>query len=313
MRPPIVEMAKGHGGLRNDTENQSGRPFHVFGNQNVDGQPRRAGDAHFQRRVDDGAIERAAIGRLHGCPQQSLERGCGLAQIFLLGHQRPFLLDHYAGIGADGVVQSARRAARDSAQIVRSQQGLAFGENRFGGQPVSRPYVIGEKTQKQREQRNGRPGKSRNDANDPPYDEMLERMKQYVSFGGTKPLLGGEDAEARFARLVEYSKYLPDPKNETEAVAGALSLMRIGQVPFRDPVRAEDRSFWGAAQTNWVSAADVTNKVYYVSSATTPSLFWLDFKEANFEPGAPLLYLDLHDPKIGGDARTYLQRWKAPS
>ena len=30
--------------------------------------------------------------------------------------------------------------------------------------------------------------------NDPPYDEMVERVKQYAPFGGTKPLPGGEVA-----------------------------------------------------------------------------------------------------------------------
>jgi hypothetical protein len=44
-----------------------------------------------------------------------------------------------------------------------------------------------------------------------------------------------------------------------------------------------------------------------------PSLFWLDFKEANFKPGASVLPLNLHDPKIGGDAREFLKRWRAPS
>lgn len=147
--------------------------------------------------------------------------------------------------------------------------------------------------------------------NDPPYDQMIERVKQYAPFGGTKPLPGDETAEDRFVRLAAYSKYLPDPKTYREAVAGALSLLRIAQVPFRDPARAPDKSFWGACQTNWVTAADVTNKVYFVSSATAPSLFWLDFKSANFKPGAPVLSLDLHDPAIGGDARRFLRRWKA--
>lgn len=149
--------------------------------------------------------------------------------------------------------------------------------------------------------------------NDPPYDEMLERLKQYVSFGGTKPLPGGEDPEARFARLEEYSKYLPDPKSYTEAVANAFSLLRTAQVPSRDPVRSPDKGFWGACQTNWIAAADVTNCVYYVESSITPSLFWLDLKQANLNPGAPLLFLDPHDPKVGGDARRSLNRWKSVS
>jgi penicillin V acylase-like amidase (Ntn superfamily) len=146
--------------------------------------------------------------------------------------------------------------------------------------------------------------------NDPPYDEMIELTKQYVPFGGTKPLPGDAESEDRFVRLAAYARYLPDPKNYTEAVAGALSLLRIAQVPFRDPVRVPDQGFWGAVQTNWVSAVDVTNGIYYVNSATVPSLFWLDLKAANLTRGAPLLYLDLHDSTVGGNALRYLKPWQ---
>jgi choloylglycine hydrolase len=146
--------------------------------------------------------------------------------------------------------------------------------------------------------------------NDPTYDEMLELAKQYTPFGGTRPLPGSESSEDRFVRLSSFSRYLPDPKNYTEAVAGALSLLRIAQVPFSDPARVADQGFWGACQTNWISAADVTNDIYYVNSASVPSLFWLDLKQANLKPGAPLLFVDLHNPKVGGDARRYLERWK---
>ena len=58
-----------------------------------------------------------------------------------------------------------------------------------------------------------------------------------------------------------------------------------------------------------MSAVDVTNGIYYVNSATVPSLFWLDLKAANLTRGAPLLYLDLHDPTVGGNALRYLKTY----
>jgi len=57
----------------------------------------------------------------------------------------------------------------------------------------------------------------------------------------------------------------------------------------------------------------VTNDIYYVNSATVPSLFWLELKKVNFSPRAPVMFLNPHDPKIGGDARRHLRRWKAPT
>ena len=72
--------------------------------------------------------------------------------------------------------------------------------------------------------------------NDPPLDEMLHRMKKYKAFGGTQALPGESmEGESRFARLAAYQKLLPEPRSSTEAVAAAMSLLRIAQIPFRDP------------------------------------------------------------------------------
>ena len=65
--------------------------------------------------------------------------------------------------------------------------------------------------------------------NDPPYDEMMALTKEYVPFGGPKPLPGDVGAVDRFVRLAEFSRYLPEPKNYVQAVAGALSLLRTAQ------------------------------------------------------------------------------------
>lgn len=148
--------------------------------------------------------------------------------------------------------------------------------------------------------------------NDPPLDEMLARMKKYKELGGNEELPGAAAPEYRFARLSAYYKYLPDPKDYTDAVAGALSLLRIAQVPFRDPARvpAGGKGLAGV-QTNWVSAADVTNGIYYINSATVPSLFWLDLSKTDFSPGTAIMFLDPHDRNVGGDARRFLKPWKA--
>jgi penicillin V acylase-like amidase (Ntn superfamily) len=147
--------------------------------------------------------------------------------------------------------------------------------------------------------------------NDPPLDEMLTRMRNYKELGGSQEPPGAATPENRFARLSAYYQYLPDPADYTQAVAGALSLLRIAQVPFRDPARepAGGQGLEGV-QTNWVSAADVSNGIYYINSATVPSLFWLELDTADFAPGAEIAFLDPHDPKIGGDAKKFLRPWK---
>lgn len=88
--------------------------------------------------------------------------------------------------------------------------------------------------------------------NDPHMGEMLRRMKKYRGLGGKEPLPGDpRDGEARFARLAANYQYMPDPATESEAVAGAFSLLRIAQVPFRDPKRDPDVPEWAGLQTNW--------------------------------------------------------------
>ena len=150
--------------------------------------------------------------------------------------------------------------------------------------------------------------------NDPHLDEMLTRMKKYKDFGGAEELPGSSAPEFRFARLASYYRYLPIPKDYRDAVAGALSLLRIAQVPFRDPARvnAPELGLMAGVQTNWVSAADVTNGIYYVNSATVPSLFWLDLKKAIFAPGSPLLFVDLYDMANAGDIAARLKSWTGP-
>ena len=102
--------------------------------------------------------------------------------------------------------------------------------------------------------------------NDPPYDEMMEQAKQYAAFGGAKPLPGDNSPEARFTRLSYYRRYLPDPKNYTEAVAGALSLLRVAQVSFRDPA-ARQKKTSGAHARPIGSALPTSQMVFTTSTA----------------------------------------------
>ncbi len=152
--------------------------------------------------------------------------------------------------------------------------------------------------------------------NDPPLDEMLQRMKKYKAFGGTQALPGESmEGESRFARLAAYQKLLPEPANSAEAMAAAMSLIRIAQIPFRDPEKdkqSEPEALWRGCQTTWVSAADLTHKVYYMSSPLVLNLGWVELENLNFGVGAPVLFVDPHDPKQSGDLVKRLRPWQSP-
>ncbi|OGV43732.1 MAG: hypothetical protein A2X46_08550 [Lentisphaerae bacterium GWF2_57_35] len=149
--------------------------------------------------------------------------------------------------------------------------------------------------------------------NDPNLDEMLKRMKKYKVFGGSQELPGESlEGEYRFVRLAAYARLLPEPKNYNESVAAAFSLMRIAQIPFRDPEKDKDsepEALWRGCQTNWVSAADLTNIIYYINSSIVPSLGWIELKDLNLDAGAPILVLDPHNPQQGGDLVKCFKTW----
>ncbi len=142
--------------------------------------------------------------------------------------------------------------------------------------------------------------------NDPTYGEMLAKVRQ-MEGSGAMAKADDDSAEFRFYRLSSFKKLLPEPQSVQEAVASALTLIRGVQLPFRDPKRTKPGDFWGAVQTDWVTAADLTNKVYYFSDSQSPSVFWLDLSKADFSPGAPVLIVDATDPNVAGDVLPHLK------
>ncbi len=130
--------------------------------------------------------------------------------------------------------------------------------------------------------------------NDPFYDFQLNNLKKYQFFGGTLPLPGDLDSVSRFVRLSAFLKKLPEPKSDGEAIALAFAIIRVVQIPY-----VGERA--GSWPTRWISVADLTNRIYYFHSTTSPNIAWIKLDELNFHSAAPLLELDLHDPQLEGE------------
>jgi penicillin V acylase-like amidase (Ntn superfamily) len=136
--------------------------------------------------------------------------------------------------------------------------------------------------------------------NEPAYDIQLANLKRYKGFGGTLPLPGDPDPLSRFVRAEHFLKTLPIPGNEVEAVAGVLSVMRSVQVPF-GAVDTSGNQTVDSWVTRWVSVADVTNKIYFFNSTTTPNIVWIDLNKINFAVGSDVLSIDPSDIRLEGD------------
>jgi penicillin V acylase-like amidase (Ntn superfamily) len=147
--------------------------------------------------------------------------------------------------------------------------------------------------------------------NEPAYHIQLENLKNYQTFGGKLSLPGGADPLSRFVRASYFLKTLPNPMMRVEAIADVLSVLRTVAVPFG----AVDISGSGTVDgwpTRWMTVADLTNKVYYFNSTTTPNIVWLDFSYLDFKEGARQLTIDPTNLKLVGEISNNMIQKGAP-
>lgn len=140
--------------------------------------------------------------------------------------------------------------------------------------------------------------------NSPPFEQQLANLKQYKAFGGAKDLPGSEHSADRFVRAARYLYSLPKPRNEREAVAYLMSVLRNVSAPFgvADPQRPN------ISTTRWRIVADLTNRVYYYESTVSPSVIWVNLNKLPLQQGKPVLLLDLvRDPDQVGNVTSHFQ------
>ncbi len=136
--------------------------------------------------------------------------------------------------------------------------------------------------------------------NEPAYHIQLENLKRYQTFGGTLALPGDVDPLSRFVRGAFFLKTLPAPKSRVEAIAGVLSVIRTDAVPF-GAVDISGNETTDAWPTRWITVADLSNKVYYFNSTTSPNIVWIDFSYLDLKQGARQLTIDPTNLKLVGE------------
>jgi choloylglycine hydrolase len=134
--------------------------------------------------------------------------------------------------------------------------------------------------------------------NDPTYDEQLTLLEQYdfSKPSSDTPLPGNVNAKDRFVRAAYYSAMLPEPKNEREAVASVLAVMRNISVPFGAPYKG-----FGIYNTEYRSVMNLTDKRYYFELTTSPNVIWADLSRFNLTPGEPVMVLNPDNVDLSGD------------
>ncbi|MEQ9096059.1 MAG: linear amide C-N hydrolase [Phycisphaerales bacterium] len=127
--------------------------------------------------------------------------------------------------------------------------------------------------------------------NQPTFDKQLENLRQYRGFGGDRRLPGTHEPADRFVRGAYYSKNLPEPTSEREAVAALMSVMRNTSAPFgvADPDRPN------VSTTVWRTITDLSRRVIYFDSVFSPQVFWVDLRKLDFGEGSGVRKLTLVD------------------
>lgn len=135
--------------------------------------------------------------------------------------------------------------------------------------------------------------------NEPAYDIQLANLKNYKLFGGERSMPGDIDPLSRFVRAASYLKTLPAPKDVAGAVAGVYSVARTVAVPFgaEDTSSSVTTDTW---PTLWFGIADLTHRVYYFQSTTSPNLFWVDLASVPLDEGSPVRDVDAYDTSLTG-------------
>jgi penicillin V acylase-like amidase (Ntn superfamily) len=134
--------------------------------------------------------------------------------------------------------------------------------------------------------------------NDPGYAEQLHLLdkQDFSKPSSDLPIPGNVNPVDRFQRAAYFSALLPEPRDEREAAASILSIMRNVSVPFGAPY--DD---FGIYNTEYRTVADLTNRRYFFELATAPNLVWADLDEFNLKNGEPIRILDPDDIDLYGE------------
>ncbi|GAL10280.1 choloylglycine hydrolase [Vibrio astriarenae] len=140
--------------------------------------------------------------------------------------------------------------------------------------------------------------------NSPTYDEQIAINKYWKLVGGNRALPGTINAADRYVRSSYLLETTPKFSDGEEAVAATISLMRSIGVP----LGMADPDHPNISATLWRTYADHSSKRYYFESASSPSLFYVEFDGLNIDQGAPVLMTKVSGPlHLNGNINNQLQ------
>lgn len=125
--------------------------------------------------------------------------------------------------------------------------------------------------------------------NEPRYEEQLAITSYWQGVNAREFLPGTSRATDRFVRASFYVDAVRQSEDPRTAAASVFSVVRNVSVPYG--ISVEDAP--NLSTTRWRIVADHKARRYYVESAISPNVFWVDLDRLAFSEGAPVKWLDL--------------------
>lgn len=125
--------------------------------------------------------------------------------------------------------------------------------------------------------------------NEPRYEDQLAVTQYWSRVNQLDFLPGTNRATDRFVRANFYIDAVTRSDDPRIAAAGVFSVIRNTSVPYGISVADAPN----LSTTRWRVVADHKDRLFYVESALSPNVFWVDLKRLDFSKGAPVRMLDL--------------------
>ncbi|WP_233270687.1 linear amide C-N hydrolase [Chachezhania sediminis] len=125
--------------------------------------------------------------------------------------------------------------------------------------------------------------------NDPSYDQQLAIRDYWQDVNPREVLPGTTRSPDRFARADTYIDMVVQSDDPRIAAAAAFSVIRNASVPYGITTPESPN----LSTTRWRVVADHKDHLFYVESAISPNLFWVDLKKLDFSPEGGVRTLNL--------------------
>jgi choloylglycine hydrolase len=125
--------------------------------------------------------------------------------------------------------------------------------------------------------------------NEPRFEEQLAITRYWEGIDPLQFLPGTNRAADRFVRASFYIDSVTQSDDPQIAAAAVFSVIRNASVPYGISVADAPN----LSTTRWRVVADQKERRFYVESALSPNVFWVDLARLDLSAGAPVRKLDL--------------------